>query len=481
MNLKELYALFNGKMDGYATKADLNDYVQKEQGKGLSSNDYTNNDKALVQNSPITVTSTTSPVTTASGKPQKITIYGKSEVVDNDIHSVGEGWATVDLGTQVWYYSGNGLFNAPITPNGVSDQYGNTILCAKYKPGNAYYNTTTDKRICLYGSQLNLWVRDYDYTDAATFKTAMSGVLLCYELADPTQGNALSVKTDNGTGIDGTMATFTTGLPLRGITGGARDSMWCDGTDGEVVKNCNHFKLSDKTWTFNGDLSNQNRSVFYIVLTDMVFPDTTDDILTIICTKFTAVPQSITWEPGQISCQNQHSRLSVIVEPSITTDQQLKQSYGDAKLVYELATPTTIPLTAAEIAQFNVLRTYDPTTAVSINDNPEFEVKAYAGTDNGRAISEMSQDVQSEISALKITQSGTLSLTVADWSSNEQTVTYAHDTSKRNVIDVDASSIEEWASCGVLATAETATSITFSCKTVPENALAFRVTSMGVN
>lgn len=80
-----------------------------------------------------------------------------------------------------------------------------------------------------------------------------------------------------------------------------------------------------------------------------------------------------------------------------------------------------------------------------------------------------------------VTQSGTLTLTVNGWSSNEQTVTYAHDTSKRNVIDVDPASIEEWASCGVLAISETATGITFKCSTVPENALSFKITSMGVN
>lgn len=85
-----------------------------------------------------------------------------------------------------------------------------------------------------------------------------------------------------------------------------------------------------------------------------------------------------------------------------------------------------------------------------------------------------------KVSELKITESDTLTLTVAGWSNNAQTVTYAHDTAKRNVIDVDPSSIEEWASCGVLAMAETASWITFTCKTVPENALTFRVTSMGV-
>lgn len=85
-----------------------------------------------------------------------------------------------------------------------------------------------------------------------------------------------------------------------------------------------------------------------------------------------------------------------------------------------------------------------------------------------------------KLSELKITQSDTLTLTVAGWSNNAQTVTYAHDTAKRNVIDVDPASVEEWASCGVLAMAETAASITFTCKTVPTNALNFRVTSMGV-
>ena len=88
--------------------------------------------------------------------------------------------------------------------------------------------------------------------------------------------------------------------------------------------------------------------------------------------------------------------------------------------------------------------------------------------------------VDEKVAALKIIQSNTLTLTVAGWSSNQQTVTYAHDTSKRNVIDVDPASVEEWASCGVMAISETATGVTFKCSTVPENALSFKVTSMKV-
>ena len=40
-----MFNVLGGIMDGYATKVDLNNYVQKEQGKGLSSNDFTDAEK----------------------------------------------------------------------------------------------------------------------------------------------------------------------------------------------------------------------------------------------------------------------------------------------------------------------------------------------------------------------------------------------------------------------------------------------------
>lgn len=83
-------------------------------------------------------------------------------------------------------------------------------------------------------------------------------------------------------------------------------------------------------------------------------------------------------------------------------------------------------------------------------------------------------------SELHITQSSTLTLTVAGWSNNAQTITYEHDTGKRNTIDVEPANIKAWTAAGILATAETATSITFECDTVPTADLSFRVTSMEV-
>lgn len=79
-----------------------------------------------------------------------------------------------------------------------------------------------------------------------------------------------------------------------------------------------------------------------------------------------------------------------------------------------------------------------------------------------------------------ITVSGTLTLTSAGWSNGAQTVSFAHDTSKRNVIDITPSEIPKWAQYGVYAVSETSTGITFNCVSTPNEALTFKVTSMEV-
>ena len=473
-------------------KSALDSKVNTEQGKGLSTNDYTDADKVLVQDSPITVTATGAEITasTAAGKPQKITIYGKSEVVDNDIHSVGEGWATVDLGTLTWTYQTSHLSLTPhFSTNDIQtditkpkDWYTNinNRVCALYRSekswGTAFSYPNNDMYICV-GKNGEIGISNFAYTDPSAFKTAMSGVLLCYELANPTQGNCIAVKTDNGSGIDGTMWTFETGTPLRGIPDTTvRDSAVCDGQTGTVTKVCGVLNMGGLTWN-----KSDNGRMYSNPITGIKRPadrNTLPNIVNPIYTPDTDYNVGNLTTDKTIAIGNDY-RIYVY-DTDYTDATAFKTAMSGVKLVCELATPTTTPFTAAEIEQFNGLRTYDPTTAVSINDNPDFEVKAYAGTANGRAISEMSQEVQTEISALKITQSSTLTLTVNGWSSNQQTVTYAHNTAKRNVIDVDPASIKEWASCGVYAISETATGITFKCSTVPENALNFKVTSMGV-
>ena len=434
----------------------------------------------------ITTTATGSDLTisTSSGNLNALTVYGKSEVVDGAIKSAGEGYAVVDLGTLTWDYSTSSrMFRTYINdmkPSSTTAERIQGLLCGKYElssEGTSWDNLPNGK----YQKVGTIFgIKDTDYTDATAFKNSLNGVLLAYELADPTQGNTIAIKTDNRTSTDGTMAVFTTGTPLRGIPNtDVKDVMEWDGSSGEVTKNCVSVDLGTATYAYDN-----NNKWFYTTSFASTIKPTSDiqqaNILSSIYTPNT-VAQMLADQTINMACATNRFGTLFIRNTDYTDPADFTTAMSGVKLVYELATPTTTQLTTAENDSIAGLRTFTPQTHAQNNAGATMTVEAYAGTANGKAVNELKQDVQSEISALKITQSATLTLTTAGWANNAQTITYAHDTAKRNVIDVEPSSIEEWANCGVLATSETASGITFSCKTVPENALNFRVTSMGVN
>ena len=89
----------------------------------------------------------------------------------------------VDMGMLEWAYDGN-IFYAQ-----VPDMRGDTnVLCASYREAESLYDFLNNSPAILayYSSWENaINVKDTAYTDIATFKTAMSGVMLYYELATP--------------------------------------------------------------------------------------------------------------------------------------------------------------------------------------------------------------------------------------------------------------------------------------------------------
>ena len=113
--------------------------------------------------------------------------------------TTGEVWGTygvVDMGTLTWAYNSGQLSMvsgniASVVGDGVN------VLCSNYKTATDLRSVTwsnTDKAIAINKSSVTttgnfapnaLVVKDTDYSDAATFKTAMSGVQLVYELATP--------------------------------------------------------------------------------------------------------------------------------------------------------------------------------------------------------------------------------------------------------------------------------------------------------
>lgn len=95
-------------------------------------------------------------------------------------------YGVVDLGTLNWRYGYNVFYCFP--PKAKSHFGG---ICTKYLYVLSGIDGLQDKQWgSISGNGHAMWVRDNSYTDVATFKKAMSGVMLVYELATPTTETA---------------------------------------------------------------------------------------------------------------------------------------------------------------------------------------------------------------------------------------------------------------------------------------------------
>lgn len=124
-------------------------------------------------------------------------LNGNKLYTDGDIYSadgqITRKYGIVDLGTLNWGMLTNNRFYANVE-EGTTGIITNA-LCTKYVVTNVAVGNLQDKQMN-YGQPVvsagwrAVAVRDSAYTDAATFKTAMSGVYLIYELSTPTTENA---------------------------------------------------------------------------------------------------------------------------------------------------------------------------------------------------------------------------------------------------------------------------------------------------
>ena len=98
---------------------------------------------------------------------------------------VVKGTGVVDMGGLDWdYYPANESYPYGFFVTSCDDRAnGVAIINARYANGG---NFTIDKNVFGNLAASNVYSVDSDYTDAATFKAAMAGVLLYYELAEPT-------------------------------------------------------------------------------------------------------------------------------------------------------------------------------------------------------------------------------------------------------------------------------------------------------
>ena len=117
------------------------------------------------------------------------TVYGGTLDVVSGVLTVDR--AIVDLGTLNWYYTASNDFFYTGSGTLSDRKAGSTnFICSSYNNiGNVYDNgmkTAGTGSIAGGFGSTQIKVKDTRYTDAASFKTAMSGVQLVYELATPT-------------------------------------------------------------------------------------------------------------------------------------------------------------------------------------------------------------------------------------------------------------------------------------------------------
>lgn len=126
-------------------------------------------------------------------------LYYDGDIYESD-GTVARKYIKVDLGSLSWVYQPSvPYFQATLSasnkakPNSNSGYDPDNIICDTYRPltwRELYNNTAEPKSIAVHFDGNSICVYDPDYTDAATFKSAVSGVMLVYELATPTTESA---------------------------------------------------------------------------------------------------------------------------------------------------------------------------------------------------------------------------------------------------------------------------------------------------
>lgn len=122
--------------------------------------------------------------------------------------TVTRKYGIVDLGTLTWNKNNAGFMWTRL--NDIKMSASSTtkpnVICQKYSTDvpNNVYTLASDKAISVSNGSADIWVYDSAYTDAASFKSAMSGVYLVYELATATTETvdsytAIQVCDPNGT------------------------------------------------------------------------------------------------------------------------------------------------------------------------------------------------------------------------------------------------------------------------------------------
>lgn len=182
--------------------------------------------------------------------------------------------------------------------------------------------------------------------------------------------NGLTVTTANSDSTVTTSAVVTTALPLRGVSDTVKDKLTCTADSKQVETMCGKVKLADLPWQMNvsGGFSANLQTAAIGIIPLMCSTYVYDNTLSFQWIDFNEYQDKTIY-------RNNGSSNIYLKNTDYSTLSDFVASLGDAELVYELATHVTTPLTTAEISALAALSTYDPTTIISVTDNPSITVK----------------------------------------------------------------------------------------------------------
>ena len=186
---------------------------------------------------------------------------------------------------------------------------------------------------------------------------------------------AVIITVGNGSNI-ALSAEITSGLPFCSV-GNVRDELVynADGT-GKIIKRTAKIVLdgsNDEAWQIS-----DGNAPFQIRLEDGSLWESRLDLPRLYCSKYERVPQGSMWGSyDYMVSTDTNGTLLAIRDISVTTLEAFKAKLnaGPMVVVYVLATPKEIKLSAAEMAELQKLQSYEGTTSIYNDEQAEMFVK----------------------------------------------------------------------------------------------------------
>ena len=276
-------------------------------------------------------------------------------------------YGIVDLGTLDWYGSAGLFYAIPANfapPSSYTARAEGFIFSNKYSADTQIaidVNKMADKTALRLAGRI--YIKDTSYTDAATFKEAMSGVMLVYELATPTTETATPYTNPQIVSKYGTLEYVTNSIvPVghkttyltRDIFGG-----YVDLISGKLVVTYKGVNLGDLTWESRESTGGTGLFVGRMP-TDYKWASSVQAICSSYEYKgYIGSTATALATLGNGGCglywnntveEYDYPFLYICNEAFAgNTGEQVKSAMNGVQLVYELATPQTYQLTPQQV------------------------------------------------------------------------------------------------------------------------------------